>query len=75
MRRLIESLTPGDRQICWKRIGGVFALYLVAMIAAAGVFVGHRSQPNVARDSAATVAIDKKPPAGESRMRQLARYN
>ena len=74
MRRLIENLTPGDGQIGWKRIGGVFALYVVVMIAAA-LFVGHQSKTNVARDSAATMASDKKlPAAGEAPTRHLARF-
>jgi hypothetical protein len=34
MRGLIQSLCPEDRQIDWKWIGCVFALYVVVMVAA-----------------------------------------
>ncbi|QDW36432.1 hypothetical protein FFI89_004285 [Bradyrhizobium sp. KBS0727] len=59
MRRLIESLTPGDH-IYWRWVGGMFALYVVLMIAAAGVFVHHESSRKLAQEAAMTVAIDAK---------------
>jgi hypothetical protein len=59
MRRLIESLTPGDH-IYWRWVGGVFALYVVLMISAAGVFVSHESSRKLAQEAAMTVAIDAK---------------
>ena len=59
MRRLIESLTPGDR-IYWRWVGGMFALYVVLMITAAGVFVSHESSKKMALEAAQTVAIDAK---------------
>jgi len=63
MRRLIESLTPGERPISWKWIGGMFAFYLVVMAAAAGVFANHHSRANLAHETGATVASNKKPSA------------
>ena len=77
MRRLLESLTPQARQIYWKWVGGMFALYVVLMLTAAGVFVSHESSRKLAHEPAATVAIDGKPrfvtetPAS---IRQAARY-
>jgi hypothetical protein len=59
MRRLIESLTPGDH-IYWRWVGGMFALYVVLMITAAGVFVRHESSRKLAQEAAMTVAIDTK---------------
>ena len=59
MRRLIESLTPGDH-IYWRWVGGMFALYVVLMISAAGVFVSHESSRRLAQEAAMTVAIDAK---------------
>ena len=59
MRRLIESLTPGDH-IYWRWVGGMFALYVVLMISAAGVFVSHESSRKLAQEAAMTVAIDAK---------------
>lgn len=59
MRRLIESLTPGDR-IYWRWVGGMFALYVVLMVTAAGVFVSHESSRKLAQEAAMTVAIDAK---------------
>jgi hypothetical protein len=41
MRGLIENLSPENRQISWKWIGGVFAFYVVMMTAATGIFLVH----------------------------------
>ncbi len=51
MRRIIESLAPDDRQIYWRWVGGMFALYVVLMITAAGVFVSHESSRKLAHES------------------------
>jgi len=59
MRRLIESLTPGDH-IYWRWVGGMFALYVVLMVTAAGVFVSHESSRKLAQEAARTVAIDAR---------------
>ena len=59
MRRLIESLTPGDH-IYWRWVGSVFALYVVLMVTVAGVFVSHESSKKLAQEAAMTVAIDAK---------------
>jgi hypothetical protein len=59
MRRIIESLTPGDH-IYWRWVGGMFTLYVVLMITAAGVFVSHESSRKLAQEAAMTVAIDAK---------------
>lgn len=78
MRRLIESLTPDDRRIYWTRVGGMFALYLVVMVAAAGMFIRHESARNVAHENAATVAVDSRLPAVHQvsvPMRQVARVD
>jgi hypothetical protein len=59
MRRIVESLVPADRQIHWRWVGGMFGLYIVVMIAAAGVFISHESSRKVAHERAATVAADR----------------
>jgi hypothetical protein len=77
MRRLLESLAPDARPIYWKWVGGVFALYVVLLLTAAGVFVGHESPRKLAQERAATVAIDGKPhsiPEVSAPLRQAARY-
>jgi len=77
MRRLLESLTPDARQIYWKWVGGMFALYVVLLLAAANVFVGHESSRKLAQQPVTTVAIDGKPhsvPAASAALRQAARY-
>lgn len=56
MRRLIESLAPGDRTISWTWIGGMFAFYVVVMTAAVTVLVGHEPRANLAQETGATVA-------------------
>ncbi len=77
MRRLIESLTPGERPISWKWIGGIFAFYLFVMAAAAGVFANHQSRANLAQEAGATVAADRIQPAMHTRglVPQLAGFN
>jgi len=56
MRRLIESLTPGDRPIAWTWIGGMFAFYVAVMAAGVTVYVGHQTPANLAQKTGATVA-------------------
>lgn len=63
MRRLIESLTPGDRPIAWTWIGAVFAFYLLAMAGAVTFVTGHRSTANLPHEPGATVAAGAKPSA------------
>jgi hypothetical protein len=60
MRRLLESLVPDARPIYWKWVGGMFALYVVLLLTAAGVFVGHESPRKLAQEPVTTVAIDGK---------------
>jgi hypothetical protein len=77
MRRLLESLTPEARQIYWKWVGGMFALYVVLMLTAAGVFIGHESPRKLAQEPATAVAIDGQPgatPEAASTLRQATRY-
>ncbi|MEH2520653.1 hypothetical protein V1279_006226 [Bradyrhizobium sp. AZCC 1610] len=76
MRRLLESLTPDARRIYWKWVGGMFALYVVLLLTAAGIFVGHESSRKLAQEPAATVAIDGKQRSVPevSSVRQAARY-
>jgi len=57
MRRLIESLTPDSRRLYWRRVAGVFSLYVVLLVGAAGTFISHESSRNLAHEGAATVAI------------------
>ena len=73
MRRLLESLMPDDRQIYWKWVGGMFALYVVLMGAAAGVFVNHESTRKFAQEPAATVATDRSITPVSTTLRQAAR--
>ena len=69
MRRLIESLTPGDRPIAWTWIGGMFAFYVAVMAVAATLYVNHQTRANLAQKTGATVAAGSAAPAaGESRM-------
>ena len=77
MRGLLESLTPQAREIYWKWVGGMFALYTVLLLAAAGVFVGHESPRKLAQQPVTTVATDGQPRSfGEiaAPLRQAVRY-
>ena len=60
MRSLIQSLTPSDSQIFWRRVGSMFALYVVLMVAAASVYVSHESSRKLAHEPATAVASDAK---------------
>ena len=78
MRQLLESLTPDARRIYWQWVGGMFALYVVLLFAAAGVFMGHESSRKLAQQPVTTVAIDGKSRSiGEiaAPLRQAARYD
>ena len=71
MRRLIESLTPGDRPIAWTWIGGMFAFYVVVMAAAVTVYAGHQTRANLVQKTGATVATGSaSSAASEPRMQR-----
>ena len=69
MRRLIESLTPGDYPISWTWIGGMFAFYVVVMAAAVTVYVSHQPGANLAQKTGATVATGS--PGARGMLRSL----
>ena len=56
MRRLIESLTPGESPISWTWIGGMFAFYVAVMAAAATLYATHQTRENLAQKTGASVA-------------------
>ena len=73
----MESLIPHDRQLKWKWVGGMFALYVVLLVAAAGVFVSHESSRKLAHQPAMTVAAGAKQQSiapASMPTRQVARY-
>lgn len=77
MRQLLESLTPDRRQVYWRWVGGMFALYVVLLITAASVFVSHESTRKLAQQPATTVAIDgaqRSLTPVSTPLRQAARY-
>ena len=76
MRGLLESLTPQAREIYWKWVGGMFAFYVVLMLTAAGVFVGHESPRRLAQEPVTTVADDGQRSITEisTPLRQAVRY-
>jgi hypothetical protein len=77
MRRLLESLAPDARQLYWKWVGGMFALYVVLLLTAASIFVGHESSRKLAQQPVTTVATDGQPRSiGEiaAPLRQAVRY-
>ena len=63
MRGLLESLVPDARPICWRWVGGVFALYVVLLIAAVGAFLDHESTRKLAHEPGTTVAVGGKSPS------------
>ncbi len=74
MRRLLESLMPDERQIYWRWVAGVFALYVGLMGTAATLFVNHEPARKLAHEPAATtVAIDRSITPVSATLRQAAR--
>jgi len=73
MRRLLESLMPDDRQIHWKWVAGMFALYVVLMGTAANLFVNHEPTRKLAQEPVATVATDRSITPVSTTLRQAAR--
>lgn len=63
MRGLIENLSPENHQISWKRIGGVFAFYVVIMATAMGMLVVHQYQKNLTREPGIATAVAGQPRA------------
>jgi hypothetical protein len=57
MRRFIETLSPDGPRNYWRWVAGVFGLYVVLLVSAAGVFISHESSRNLRHETAATVAI------------------
>jgi hypothetical protein len=77
MRRLIESLCPDSRRTYWRWIAGVFGLYVVLLVSAAGVFISRESSRNLRHEPATTVAIKgNRAPSHQASMPspQLSRY-
>jgi hypothetical protein len=61
MHRLTENLSPEDRRIYWKFVGGLFGFYGALLVVTVGVFLGNHLSRNLAPESASAQA------AGESR--------
>lgn len=67
MRGLIENLSPENRRISWKVIGGVFAFYVAIMAVAAGMLLVHQStrsgvnRPMAIGDGTASIAAVRSP--------------
>ena len=74
MRRLLESLMPGERPIAWKWIGSMFAFYVVVMATAVVIFASHHSRANLAHEAGTT---GKNQPASHTRslVPHLAGFN
>ena len=57
MRRLIEAPTADGPHNYWRWVAGMFGLYVMLLVSAAGVFTSHESSRNLRHETAATVAI------------------
>ena len=56
MRRLIDSLTCDGLHNYWRWVAGMFSVYVVLLVGAAGAFISHESTRNLRHEPAATVA-------------------
>ena len=75
MRQLLESLSPDVRPFYWKLVGGMFALYVVLLLTAAGMFLSHESPRKLAQQTVTTVASEQEPHTAAASMpvHQVAR--
>ena len=75
MRRLIESLTPGERSISWTWIGTILAFYAIVMAVAVNLYVGHQTRANfVHKTGAAVTAGPTLSSVGQPSMRSLGQF-
>ena len=75
MRRLIESLTPGERSISWAWIGTVLAFYAMVMAVALNLYVAHQTSANLTEKAGATVTAGPTlSSAGQSSIRNLGQF-
>ena len=74
MRRLIESLRPRDREIYWKWVGSMFALYVVMLIAAAVMVLGHQTSRNPTREDQAAAHRQRSIGGVPIQLKQAAGY-
>jgi hypothetical protein len=74
MRRLLESLMPDERQIYWKWVAGMFAVYVVLFSTGERLFVNHEPTRTLAREpDATTVATDRSITPASTTLQQAAR--
>ncbi len=75
MRRLIESLTPGERSISWTWIGTMLAFYAVVMAVALNLYAAHQTSANLAEKAGATVAAGPTlSSAGQPSIRNIGQF-
>ncbi|MGH6713395.1 MAG: hypothetical protein ACREEK_31135 [Bradyrhizobium sp.] len=76
MRRLIESLTPNGPHHYWRWVAGMFSVYVVLLVGAAGAFISHESTRNLRHEPAATVAAKgNRAPAQQASMPMSTQAN
>lgn len=75
MRRLIESLTPGERPISWTWIGTMLTFYAVVMAVGVNLYVDHQARANLAAKTDATVTAGPTlSSVGQPCMRNLGQF-
>jgi hypothetical protein len=75
MQRSFENLSPEDRRVYRNFVGGLFAVYAVAMVIIAGIIVDRQVTQATARNEAASVATNSTQPAEVQPFRQAVKYD
>lgn len=75
MQLSFENLSPEDHRVYRNFVGGVFAVYAVALVIIAGIIVDRQVTQATARNEAPSVAAQSAPSADQRPFRQAGKYD
>jgi hypothetical protein len=75
MQRPLENLSPEDRRVYRNFVGGLFAVYAVALAIIAGMIVDNQITQATARNEAPSVATETAQAASVQPFRQAVKYD
>jgi hypothetical protein len=71
----LKNLSAEDRRVYRNFVGGVFAVYAVAMVIIAGVIVDRQVTQATARNEAPSVSAESAPSADMQPFRQAVKFD
>jgi hypothetical protein len=75
VQRSFENLSPEDRRVYRNFVGGVFAMYAVALVIIAGIIVDKQVTQATARNEAPSVSAESAPSVDVLPFRQAVKYD